>query len=126
MRPSWGEISEAVDLLPLHNKKPLTQHQALVMAYTLFDPIQNAPFLSWALKFMYRFLIRSQTLDKKEGTPYNFAKALTTQFVKEHLQPAVALAIATKRRLSQRRGWRLDPCPYDSIRYSLECVVDGA
>ena len=128
LRPYWGKISEAEDLLPLHNKKPLTQRQALAMAHTLFDPIQSAPFLSAALKFMYRFLIITTLLaEEKEGTPCNFDKALTTQFLKEHLQPAVALAIATKRRLAQRRSWRLDLCiPYTNMPTTLECVVDGA
>ena len=77
---------------------------------------------------MYRYLIITTSLaEEKEGTPCNFDKALTDAFVKEHLQPAVALAIATKRRLAQRRTWRLDPCiPYTDIRTTLECVVDGA
>ena len=98
------------------------------MAHTLFDPIQSAPFLSASLKFMYRYLIISTSLaEDKEGAQCNFDKALTDAFVKEHLQPAVALAINTKRRLAQRRTWRLDPCiPYTDIRTTLECVLDGA
>ena len=77
---------------------------------------------------MYRYLIITTSLaEEKEGTPCNFDKALTDAFVKEHLQPAVSLAIATKRRLAQRRRWRMDPCiPYTDIRTTLECVVDGA
>ena len=44
-----------------------------------------------------------------------------------HLQPAVALAIATKRRIQTRRSWRLDPwIPYDKICTSLDTVVDGS
>ena len=70
LRPSWGEISEAEDLLPLHNKKPLTQRQALAMAHTLFGPIQSAPFLSAALKFMYRYLIITTSLaEEKRRNP---------------------------------------------------------
>ena len=128
LRPSWGEISEAEDLLPLHRKKPFTQRQALAIAHNLYDPISSAPYLSASLKFMYRYLIISTSLaEDKEGTQCNFDKALTDAFVREHLQPAVALAINTKRRLAQRRTWRLDPCiPYSDIRITLECVVDGA
>ena len=91
MRPSWGKISKAQDLLPLHNKMPLTQPQALAMAHTLFDPIQSAPFLPSALKFIYRFLIMSQTMKEREEAPCNFDKALTTQLVRKHLQPAADL-----------------------------------
>ena len=76
----------------------------LAMAHTLFDPIQSASFLPSTLKFIYRFLIMSQTMEDREEAPCNFDKALTTQLVRKHLQPAVALAIATKRRLSQRRS----------------------
>ena len=128
LRPYWGEMSEAEQLLPLHRKKPLTQRQALAMAHTLFDPIQSAPFLAANLKFMYRYLIISTSLaEEKEGTPCDFNKVLTDDFVRQHLQPAVGLAIATKRRLAQRRTWRLDPCiDYTSIRTTLECSVDGA
>ena len=64
-RPSWGEIMEAEDLLRLHKMKPLTHRQALACAHTLFDPIQAAPFLTSALKFMYQYLIMSQSLDEK-------------------------------------------------------------
>ena len=77
---------------------------------------------------MYRYLIISTSLtEDNEGNKCNFDKALTDAFVREHLKPAVALAINTKKRLSQRRTWRLDHCiPYRDIRITLECVVDGA
>ena len=114
IRPSWGQISEAEDLLRLHKKKPLTQPQALAAAHTLFDPVQSAPFLAAALKYMYRYLIMTNSLENNTGSDYD--KIMSEYFVREHLQPAVALAIATKRRLQQKRSWRLDPCvPYDSI-----------
>ena len=73
LRPSWDEMAEAEDLLPLHYKKPLTQLQALAMAHLYFDPIQSAPFLSSVLKFMYRHLIISTSLaEEKEGNTCNF------------------------------------------------------
>ena len=76
LRPSWGEISEAEDLLPLHRKKPFTQRQALAMAHNLFDPIQSAPFLSASLKFIYSYLIISTSLaEDKEEAQCNFEKA---------------------------------------------------
>ena len=104
-------MEEAEDLLPLHHKKPLTQRQALAMAHLHFDPIQSQPFLSAMLKFMYRYLVISSSLaEEMEGGASNFDKVLIEDFVKNHLQPAVALAIATKRRLGQRRSWRLPAC----------------
>ena len=37
------------------------------------------------------------------------------------------MAIATKRRLGQRRCWRLPSCiNYQDVRTSVECVADGA
>ena len=42
IRPSWGQISEAEDLLRLHKVKPLTHRQALECARALFDPVQAA------------------------------------------------------------------------------------
>ena len=95
-------MEEAEELFPLHHKKPLTQRQALAMAHLHFDPIQSQPFLSAVLKFMYRHLVISTSLaEEMEGGASNFDKVLTEDFVKNHLQPAVALAIATKRRLGQ-------------------------
>ena len=68
------------------------------MAHNLYDPISSAPYLSASLKFMYQYVIISTSLaEDKEGTQCNFDKALTDAFVTEHLQPAVALAINTKR-----------------------------
>ena len=97
-------MEEGEDLLPLHHKKPLTQRQALAMAHLHFDPIQSQPFRYAVLKFMYRYLVISTSLaEEMEGGASNFDKVLTEDFVKNHLQPAVALAIATKRRLGQRR-----------------------
>ena len=47
--------------------------------------------------------------------------------VRNHLHPAVALAIATKRRLGQRRSWRLPSCiNYQEVHLSVECICDGA
>ena len=61
-----------------------------------------------------------------QGTS-NFNKFLKDDFIKNHLQPAIALAIATKRRLGQKRSWRLPPCiDQKSIRTSVECLADGA
>ena len=121
-------MAEAEDLLPLHYKKPPTQRQALAMAHLHFDPIQSQPFLSSVLKFMYRYLVISTSLaDEMEGNACNFDKVLTNDFVRNHLQPAVALAIATKRRLSQRRSWRLPSCiNYQEVRLAVECICDGA
>ena len=121
-------MAEAEDLLPLHHKKPLTQRQALAMAHLHFDPIQSQPFLSAVLKFMYRYLVISSSLaEEMEGNASNFDKVLTDDFVRNHLQPTVALAIATKRRLGQRRSWRLPACiSYQTTRLKLTCLVDGA
>ena len=44
----------------------LTQRQALAMAHTLFDPVQSAPFLSSALKFMYIYLIITTSLAEEK------------------------------------------------------------
>ena len=98
------------------------------MACLHFDPIQSAPFLASVLKFMYRYLVISTSLaEEKEGNICNFDKVLTNDFVKNHLQPAVALALATKRQLGQRHCWRLPSCiNYQEVRLSLECICDGA
>ena len=50
IRPSWGDIAEAEDLLRLHRERPLTHRQALVCAHLLYDPVGTAPFLTAALK----------------------------------------------------------------------------
>ena len=128
IRLAYADMEEAEDLLPLHHKKPLTQRQALAMAHLHFDPIQSQPFLSAVLKFMYRYLVISSSLaEEMEGGASNFDKVLTDDFVRNHLQPAVALAIAKKRRLGQRRSWRLPACiNYKEIRLTVECLVDGA
>ena len=103
-----GKISEAEDILSLHHKKTLTHHQALAMAHLHLDSIRSSPFLSSVLMFMYRYLIITTSLpEEKEGTPCNYDKTLANNFVRDHLQPAVALAITTERQLSQRRSWRL-------------------
>ena len=62
MRPAWADMAEAQDLMSLHHKKPLTQRQALAMAYLHFDPLAGQPFLSAVLKFMYRYLVISTSL----------------------------------------------------------------
>ena len=108
VRPSWGNIAEAEDLLRLHREKPLTHCHALACAHLLYDPVGTAPFLTAALKYMYRYSIMTQNLEPGVGA--NYDKVLSEYFVSNHLQPAVALAIATKRRLQTRRSWRLDPC----------------
>ena len=85
----------------------------------------TAPFLTAALKYMYRYLIMSQNLEA--GVKATYDSQLQDYFVEHHLQPVVALAIATKRRLQTRRSWRLDPSvPYNTIRTSLHTVVDGS
>ena len=114
-------MDKVEDLLPLHYKKSLTQCQALAMAHLHFDPLISAPQVHTLLKFMYRYLIITTSLaEEKEGNTRN-------DFVKDHLQPAVATAIATKRRLGQRRSWRLQSCiNYQEVRLSVECVCDEA
>ena len=127
IQPAWADLEDAEGLLPLHHKRPLTQRQALAMAHLHFDPLQSQPFLSTVLKFMYRHLVLSNSLAEEMEGNSNFNKVLTDDFVREHLQPAVSLAIATKRRLGQRRSWRLQPCiDQSTIRTSVECLVDGA
>ena len=81
------------------------------MAHLHFDPLQSQPFLSVVLKFMYRHLVISTSLaEQMEGGASNFNKVLTDDFVRDNLQPAVALAIATKRRLGQRRSFQVPSC----------------
>ena len=79
------------------------------------------------LKFMYRYLIITTSLvEEKKGNTCNFDKALTNDFVRDRLQPAVAMVIATKRLLGQRRSCRLPSCiNYQDVRTSVECVADG-
>ena len=98
------------------------------MAHLHFDPLQSQPFLSAVLKFIYRHLVISTSLaEEMEGGASNFDKVLTENFVRNHLQPAVALASATKRRLGQRRSFQLPACiDYNGVRLTVECVVDGA
>ena len=99
-------MAEAEDFLPLHHKKPLNQCQALAMAHLHFDPVQSQPFLSAVLKFMYRYLVISSSLaEEMEGNASNFKKVLTDDFVRNLLQPAVALAIATKTGGYMFGGW---------------------
>ena len=106
-RDSRGSGSTSTPL----QKKTLTQRQALVMAHFHFDPLMSAPQVHTLLKFTYRYLIVTTSLaEEKEGNACNFNKALTNDFVRDHLQLAVAMAIATKRRLGQRRSWRLPSC----------------
>ena len=75
---------------------------------------------------MYRHLVINTSLaEEMEGGASNFNKVLTDNFVREHLQPAVALAIATKRRLGQRRSCQLPACiNYRDVRFTFECLVD--
>ena len=98
------------------------------MAHLHFDPIQSQPFLSAVFKFMYRYLVISSSLaEEMEKNARHFDKVLTDDFVRNHLQPAVALAIDTKRRLGQRRSWRLPACiNYQTTRLEFTCLVDGA
>ena len=127
IRPAWADLEDAEGLLHLHHKRPLTQRQALAMAHHHFDPLQSQPFLSMVLKFMYRYLVLSNSLSEELEGYNNFNKVLTDDFVRDHLQPAVSLAIATKRRLGQRRTWRLPPCiDQSTIRTSVEFLADGA
>ena len=71
LRPSWGDISEAEDLLRLHKLKLLTHRHALDCAHLLFDPVGTAPFLAAALNYMYRYLVMTQSLDNNTGANYN-------------------------------------------------------
>ena len=64
LRPSWGEIFEATDLLRLHKEKLLKHRRALAAAHTLFDPVQSAPYLAAQMKFMYRVFILEETLER--------------------------------------------------------------
>ena len=77
---------------------------------------------------MYRHLVISTSLaEEMEGGASNFNKVLTEDFVREHLQPAVSLAIATKRRLGQRRSFQILACiNYIDVCLTVECLVDGA
>ena len=77
---------------------------------------------------MYRYLIIITSLaEEKEVNTYNFDKVLTNDFVREHLQPAVIMAVATKKRIGHRRSWRLPSCKnYQEVRLSVECVCNGA
>ena len=77
---------------------------------------------------MYRHLVISTSLaEEMEGGASNFNTVLTDDFVREHLRPAVSLAIATKRRLGQRRSFQLPACiNYRDVRLTVECLVDGA
>ena len=98
------------------------------MAHLHFDPIQCQPFLSAVLKSMYRYLAISISLaEEMENNANNFDKVLTDNFVRNHLQPAVALVINTRRRLGQLRSWRLPACINSlTTRLELTCLVDGA
>ena len=127
IRPAWADLGEAEDLLPLHHKRPLTQRQALAMAHLHYDPLQCQPFLATVLKFMYRHLTISSSLtEEMEGGASNFDKVLSDDFVRNHLQPAVSLAIATKRRLGQRRTFQLPACiDPKGVRLTVETLVDG-
>ena len=47
--------------------------------------------------------------------------------MRNHLQPAVALALDTRRRLGQQRSWRLPACiDFQTTRLEVTCLVDGA
>ena len=105
IRSGWGNIFEAEDLFRLQKLKPLTNLHALACAQLLYDPIGSTPLLAAALKYMYRYLIMTSSLEGTVGA--NYDKILSEYFVRE---PAVALAIATKKRLQTRRSWRLPQC----------------
>ena len=51
---------------------------------------------------MYMYLTMTSNLEGTLGE--NYDKILSEYFVREHLQPAVALAIATKKRLQTRHS----------------------
>ena len=128
LRPAWADMWEAEDLMALHHKKPLTHRQALAMAHLHFDPLAGQPFLSAVLKFMNRYLVISTSLaEEMEKNTSSFDKVLSDNFVRNHLQPAVALALETKRRLGQRRSWHLPACiDQKTTRLEVTCLVDGA
>ena len=128
LRPSWADMPEAEDLMALHRKKPLTHRQALAMAHLHYDPLSGQPFLSAVLKFMYRYLVISTSLaEEMEKNTSGYDKILTEDFIRNHLKPAVALALETKRRLGQRRSWHLPACiDQKTTRLEITCLVDGA
>ena len=86
----------------MHKLKPLTSRPALACAHLLYDLVGSAPFLGAALKYMYMYLTMTSNLEETVGE--NYDKILSEYFVREHLQPAVALAIATKKRLQTRHS----------------------
>ena len=98
------------------------------MPHLHVDPIQSQPFLSAVLKFMYRYLVISSSLAEEiEENARNFDEVFTDDFVRNHLQPAVVLAIDTKRSLGQQKSWRLPACiSYQTTRLKLICLVDRA
>ena len=91
------------------------------MAHLHFDPLAGQPFLSVVLKFMYRYLVISTSLaEEMEKNASSFDKVLSDDFVRNHLQPAVALAL-------ERRSWRLPAyIDYQTTRLEVTCLVDGA
>ena len=126
IRPEYGNITDDRDILRLHKIRPLRHRQALACAHALFDIVSQAPFLAASLKFMYRYLTVTTSLNS-EGQGTNYEKVLSEHFVREHLYYAVEMALLTKKHLQQKRSWRLDPCiPYGSIRFSLHTVCDGS
>ena len=81
------------------------------MAHLPFDPLAGQPFLSAVLKFMYQYLVISTSLaEEMEKNAISFDKVLSDDFVNNHLQPTVALALETRWRLGQRRSWHLPAC----------------
>ena len=128
LRLAWADMLEAEDLMALHRKKPLTHRPALTMAHLYFDPLAGHPFLSAVLKFMYHYLVISPSLvEEMERNTSGFYKILTEEFLRNHLQPAVALALQTKRRLGKRRSWHLPACiDQKTTRLEVTCLVDGA
>ena len=98
------------------------------MAHLHFDSLGGQPFLSAVLKFMYRYLVISTSLaEEMEKNASSFDKVLSDNFVRKYLQPAVALALETRRRLGQWRSWHLPACIDQKTTWlEVTCLVDGA
>ena len=83
VRLSWRDIAEAEDLLRLYKERLLTHRHALACAHLLYDPVGTPPFLTAALKYMYRSLIMTQSLESEVGA--NYDKVLSEYVVSNHL-----------------------------------------
>ena len=110
-------ISEVSDLQRIHCLKPLKHRQALSCTQTVNDPVQSAPWTAVTLKYMYRNLTLNTCLESKDGIgSKDYEAILIDHFVEQHLLYAGEAVLATKRRLTKNRSWRLPP----AINYRTE------